>query len=373
MNKPKIVTDLQLLMCIATTVIGVGILAFPRITVKYTSTGAPMSTLLGFLLVFLVCVTLAYLGEKYPEKTLFEYSDLLLSKWLGGVLTLAVSIYFIELAALAAREFGEVVITSVLPRTPLEVTVFIMLVLAVISSRSDVAVFTRIITFFMPIVYFPALVIVMLTLKSATFTNIIPVANVFYQTTWAKMLRSSLTVAAVLQNFMIIGLLTPFMYQPKKARKSVSLGIGLAGVLYLILIFATLSVFGFEEINNLLWPTLELAKTAAFPTLFFERLDPIFIAVWVTAVFTAILSSYYIALQGLTHLLRFTNHKALTFLLFPFVFILAMQSSNEVNLYDVIEMVGLIGLPLTVGFPFLLFLIHLIKNFIQKKRGQSYE
>lgn len=369
MNKPKIITDLQLLMCIATTVIGVGILAFPRITVKYTATGAPMSTFFGFLLVFLASVTLAYLGDKYPKKSVFEYNDILLSKWLGGMITLAVSLYFIELAALAAREFGEVVITSVLPQTPLEVTVVIMLALAVISSRCDVAVFTRIITFFMPLVYFPALVIVFLTLKSASMTNILPVVSVFYETTWPKMLRSSLTVAAVLQNFLIIGLLTPFMYQPKKAMKSVSLGIGIAGVLYLILIFATLSVFGFEEIKNLLWPTLELAKTAAFPTLFFERLDPIFIAVWVTAVFTAILSSYYIALQGLTHLFRFTNHKVLTFILFPFVFILAMRSSNEFNLYDVIERIGLMGLPLTVGFPLLLFVIHQIKNLIQSKRG----
>jgi spore germination protein len=369
MNKPKIVTDLQLLMCIATTVIGVGILAFPRITVKYTATGAPMSTFLGFLLVFLTSVLLAYLGEKYPKKSLFEYSDFLLSKWLGGIITLAVSIYFIGRAALAAREFGEVVITSVLPRTPLEITVLIMLVLAVISSRSDVAVFTRIITFFMPLVYFPALVIVALTLKSASITNILPVVNVFYETTFTKMLRSGLTVAAVMQNFMIIGLLTPFMYQPKKAVKSVSFGIGLAGVLYLILIFATLSVFGFEEIENLLWPTLELAKTAAFPTLFLERLDPIFIAVWVTAVFTAILSSYYIALQGLTHLLRFTNHRVLTFILFPCVFTLAMQPSNELDLYDVIERIGLMGLPLTVGFPFLLFVIHQMKSLIQIKLG----
>jgi spore germination protein len=370
MKKPRIVTDLQLLMCIATTVIGVGILAIPRITVEYTATGASMSTFFGAIIALIAALILAYLGGEYPNQSFFEYSDHLISKWLGGLITLAISLYFMELAALAAREFGEVVITSVLPRTPLEVTVFIMLMLATISSRGDIAVFSRTITFFMPLVYFPALVIVALTLKSAKLTNIFPTINVFYETTWGQMILSSLTVCSVLQNFMIIGILTPYMYQPKKALKSVSIGMTLAGILYLIFIFATLSVFGFEEIKNLLWPTLELAKTAAFPTLFFERMDPIFIAVWVTAVFTAILSSYYITLQGLSHLLRIENHTVLTFLMFPIIFVLAMQPSSELNLYDVIKRVGIMGLPLTVGFPILLFAIHQIKK-IKTNRQRS--
>jgi spore germination protein len=368
MNKPKTITVMQFAMNLGTTIIGVGLLAFPRITAQHAGTGAPLATLLGVLLMLGCALMLSYLGHQYPNMTLFEYSDKLLGRWLGRIVTLALVLYFLELEAMAAREFGEVVVTSVLQRTPLEITILIMLVLAATAARNDVTVFSRILTFYMPFVYIPVLVLIALTLRSARLTNILPIISFGYQTNVSNYVYAILFVACLFQNYMITGLLTPYMYQTNKAWKGALIGVVAAGAVYLILDVATLAVFGTEEMKNLIWPTLELAKTAAIPLFFLERLDPVFLAVWVTAVFTAIFASYYFSIQGLVHLFNFQDHRAFTSLLVPVVFLAAMQPSNIVDVYRMVQWVGLSGLVLTVGIPALLFALHFGTGALKRKQ-----
>jgi spore germination protein len=378
MDKPKSVTFLQLAFSIGTTIIGVGILAFPRIAVDYVNTGAPFSALFAVLLMMCGGLALSYLGNQYPKYTLFEYSDRLIGKWLTRFFLVLIGIYFLELTALTAREFGEVVVTSVLQRTPISVTIFMMVIMAAIACRNDVAVFTRIQTLYMPLVYFPALVIVILSLKSGQVVNIKPVLAFFSGQSIGNVFKSTFVVAALFQNYLIVGLLIPFMYRPQRALKGLIIGMSTAGALYLILIYSTMSVFGIEEMKNLLWPTLELAKTAALPSFFLERLDPIFLAVWVTAVFTSIFAAYYIAVQAFSHLLMLNNHRPLSIIALPIIMIMAKQPSNIVVLYQIVAEVGMFGLLLTLGYPMLLLAVHWIKSGFRPKdasirRRHSYK
>jgi len=368
MIKPKSVTSLQLSMSIGTSIIGVGILAFPRITVSLVSTGAPFTTLMAVLIAVLGGLMLSYLGNQYPEQTIYEYGDELVGKWIGGIVLFLIGGYFLELSALASREFGEVVVTSVLPRTPIPVTIMVILILVSIASRNDIAKFVRILTFYMPIVYFPALIIVILSLKSARISNIVPILAIFHGVTFQNLALSTGIVTALFQNFMIAGIIIPFMYQPWRAWRSTSLGIVFAGALYLILIYSTLGVFGLEEMKNLLWPTLELAKTAALPAFFIERLDPVFLAVWVTAVFCAMFAAYYLSIHAFSHVFRFQDHRALTIMALPIALLLSRQPSNIVDLYIIVKNIGLAGLPLTLAYPFVLVVIHWMKNHNLKKQ-----
>nr|WP_284286688.1 GerAB/ArcD/ProY family transporter [Alicyclobacillus fastidiosus] len=361
---------MQLIMSIGTSIIGVGILSFPRITVEYVKTGAPFSAAAAVLLMMGGGFIVSYLGIQYRNKTIFEYADGLIGKWMSSLFLLLIGAYFLELTALASREFGEVVVTAVLQRTPITVTVFIMILLATISSRVDVAVFTRILTFYMPFVYFPAMVIVLLSLKSAKVSNLMPLVSLFHGQSFNSIYLSIMVVAALYTNFMIVGLIVPFMYRPHTAIRSTLVGIGIAGTLYIILMYATLSVFGVEEMRNLLWPTLELAKTAAVTTFFIERLDPVFIAVWVTAVFSAIFAAYYLSIQAFSHLFRLKTHRGLSILALPVIMALAIQPVNIVHLYRVVKQVGIIGVYLTLGYSLLLFVVHLIKAARGRRRHE---
>ncbi|CAM3924322.1 endospore germination permease [Cohnella lubricantis] len=362
MDKTRQITMIQIAAILVSTIIGVGVLPLPLFAVNALDSGAPLITLAAVLFGFISLLLLSLLGMRFPRQTIIQYSEQIIGKWPARAGSLLVIVFFAVLTSLTAREFGEVVVTSVLKNTPVEVTVIVMLLLATFSTRNDVTVFAYIHYFYFPLILFPALFIVALSLKNADALNLQPI--------WGNdpqgVIPGALTIAALFQGSFILTSVIPSMRRPQKALLASVVGMVIAGGLYVIIVAATVGVFGAEETKKLLWPTLELAKATSLPANVLERLDAAFLIVWVTAVFTTLLSSYFLTTQSLGLLFRLRDHKLFAFFLLPFVFVLAMLPQNIVQMYTIVRMVGRIGLILTLAYPALLLLVSILR----KKRGE---
>jgi spore germination protein len=357
-NNPRQITNIQAAAILTSTIIGVGVLPLPLFGVNAADTGAPLVTLLGAMLGFVGLWLIAVLGMRFPNKTIIQYSEEIIGKWSAAIGNLFIIIFFALLTALGSREFGEVFITSVLKKTPLEVIVIVMLLLATTASRNDMRTFSYIHLFYLPFVLAPGLLIVALSLKNADIINLQPIIG----NNPSGMLKGVLTIAALFQGSFILTLIIPFMRQPKKAMKASRWGMGVAAGFYLLIVVAAVAVFGAEEIKKLLWPTLELAKTTSLPANILERLDAAFLAVWVTAVFTTLLSSYYLTVQAITQMFRLRTHKMFCYFILPFITTLAMLPQNIIQMYNVIVIVGRIGLCITIIYPSLLLVVAVIRK-----------
>ncbi|MCM3768640.1 spore germination protein [Neobacillus niacini] len=357
MNTRKI-TTIQATAILISTIIGVGVLPLPLFAVQEGGTGAPLVTFLGLALGAIGLVILTQLGIRHPQKTIITYSEDIIGKWLGRFCSLFVILFFFILTGLTAREFGEVVVAGVLQETPLEITVIVMLLLACISCRNNINVFSYIHNFYLPIILAPVLIVVALSLKNANLLYLRPIIG----TNLPDMFIGTLTISALFQGSFIMTIIIPSMKNPNQAIKASLWGISISGGLYLLLVIATVSVFGTEEMKQILWPTLELARTTAVPGNVLQRLDVIFLAVWVTAVFTTLFSSYFFTIYSIKQLLHIQDHKMLSYFLFPFIFILAMLPQNIFQMYEFIKFVGRAGLLITILYPGLLLMIDFLKN-----------
>lgn len=364
MEYPKQITTIQAAAVLISTIIGVGVLPLPLFAVRAGDTGAPLVTFLGICLAFIGLWLLAKLGMRFPTKSIVQYSEDIMGKWIAWVGTVLIISFFAMLSSLAAREFGEVVITSVLKRTPLEVTVIVMLLLAALSARNDLTTFAYIHHFYLPLLVAPALLIVTLSLKNAEWIYLQPILG----NKPKGFGEGVLTIAALFQGAFVLTMVIPMMRRPENALKASIAGIGIAGGLYLSIVIAAVGVFGAEETKRLLWPTLELAKTTTLPANILERLDAAFLAVWVTAVFTTLFSSYYFTIHSIGRLLRLRDNKMLAMFILPFVFTMAMLPQSLLQLYEIIEIVGRIGLLITIVYPLILYLVALIRG----KREDAY-
>jgi spore germination protein len=363
MEYPKKITTIQTAIITASTIIGVGLLAVPRLTVESGNTGAPLITLLGTLLAYSAVLLICILGLRFPKKSIIQYSEEIIGKWLARFFTVLIICYFAALSSFTAREFGEVVVASVLPETPLEVTVIVMLALAALSTRNNIITFAYIHHFYFPLILAPAIIISVFSLKNANLLHLQP----FTGNQPTDMVVGLLTVAALFQGSFILTFVLPAMRETKKAIKASTWGIIISGGLYLIIVIANVAVFGSEEIKNLVWPTLELAKVTSLPGEVLERLDAAFLAVWVTAVFTTLFSTYFLTIYALKQLFRLLDHKILSFLILPFIFIIAMLPSNILEFYNIVGIFGPLGLLITLGYPGLL----LATAFLRKIKGKQ--
>ncbi|UFJ40872.1 endospore germination permease [Brevibacillus humidisoli] len=361
MEYPRRITLMQAIAILTSTIIGVGVLALPLIAVRAADTGAPLVTLLGVCLAFAGLWIITILGMRFPNQSIIRYSERIVGRWPARLGSVMIIIFFMLLTALTAREFGAVVVTAVLRQTPLEVTVIVMLLLAGLPTRNDMGTFASIHLFYLPFLLAPALVIVALSLKNANL--------LYLQPLWGNepsgMLTGVATVAALFQGAFIMSIVIPSMIEPRKAMKASIWGIMIAGGLYLVTVIATVAVFGPEEIKELLWPTLELARTTSLPANVLERLDIVFLFVWVTAVFTTLYSSYQLTVHAMSELFRLRDHKLFSLFLLPFIFIIALLPQNTLQLYQLIGTVGRFGLYITIVYPALLLLMAVVRG----KRG----
>ncbi|MBS4214343.1 GerAB/ArcD/ProY family transporter [Neobacillus rhizophilus] len=352
------ITTTQAAAILISTIIGVGVLPLPLFAVQAGGTGAPLVTFLGMVLGAIGLFILTFLGIRHPQKTIITYSEDIIGKWFGRFCSLFVILFFFILTGLAAREFGEVVVAGVLQETPLEVTVIVMLLLACISCRNNINVFSYIHSFYLPMILAPVLIVVALSLKNANLLYLRPIIG----TNLPHMFLGTLTISALFQGSFIVTMIIPSMKNPKKAIKASLWGISISGGLYLLLVIATVSVFGTEEMKQIFWPTLELARTTAVPGNVLQRLDVIFLAVWVTAVFTTLFSSYYFTIHSIKQLLNLPDQRMLSCFIFPFIFISAMLPQNLLQMYEFIKFVGRVGLLITIVYPGLLLTIDFFKN-----------
>jgi len=366
MKDERQITAIQSAAILVSTIIGVGVLALPLFAVRAGESGAPLVTVVSVLLAFVGLAVISLLGMRFPNKSITQYSEDIIGKWPGRIGSALIIAYFAVLSALTAREFGEVVITSVLTRTPLEVTVIVMLLLAALATRNSVTTFAYIHHFYFPLLLFPALLIVALSLKNAEGLNLQPMwGNV----SWVRpeMVEGILTITALFQGSFIMTTVIPAMRRPEKALTASAWAMLIAGGLYVTIVAATVGVFGSEEIKNLLWPTLELAKGTSLPANVLERLDAAFLAVWVTAVFTTLFSSYFFTIKEASKLFRLGDHKMFSFFLLPAVYVMAMLPRSILHMYEIIENFGRIGLIFTIAYPLMLWLIALVR----RKRGSQ--
>jgi spore germination protein len=206
------------------------------------------------------------------------------------------------------------------------------------------------------------LIIVVLSLKNANVINLLPIwGNEHHQVA-----LGILTMAAFFQGFFVMTIVIPAMRRPEKALIASAAGMFMAGGLYLLIVVATVAVFGSEEIKKLIWPTLELAKTTSLPGNLLERLDGAFLAVWVMAVFSTIYSTYYLTIHSINKLFRVGDQKRFAFFVFPFIFVIAMLPQNILQMYRILEIMSRWGLLITVVYPFILLVVALIRK---KKKG----
>lgn len=365
MNRQRSITWFQASAVVISSIIGGGVLDIPRTAAATADSGAPLITLAGIAIALLGIWLITVLGMRFPKENLFQYSQHILGKPVAYSVNLCMVLFFVILTALTVRQFGEVVVSAVLRKTPIEVTIIILLLLATVTTRRNIIRFSYIHMFYLPFILGPVLGIALISLQNAEVLNLQPIIGNHPK----DVIGGGLSITALFQSSLIITLIIPFMKKPEKALRSSMLGGTIAGLLYLIIVISTVATFGPQETIQLIWPTLEIARSTSIPGKIFERLDAIFIAVLVISVFTTIYATYYLASYAMRETFGLKDHGFLSSFLLPFLYLVAMIPQDIFQLYRMGEIVGKVGLSLTLCYPLLLWIITVIR----KIRGNPVE
>lgn len=369
-----VITSRQSTAIIASTLIGAGVLTLPRPASALVHQSAWISTLCGGVVAFFIMWIITKLGLRFPGKTFIEYTGDLLgikrSQNLGKIVALPILFFFILMwlfmMIFSVRLFGETIVDAVLPQTPLEVIIGTLLLTTFFYLVVEVEVIARFNELLLPIMLVPIGFITVLSFQNVQMSNLLPLFTFDLST----FLKSTVTQLFAYQGFSIMLLFMAYTQRENNVRASFG-GIAIPGITYALIVFSAVGVFGFEEIQHLTWPTLELVKSTDYSTFLLQRVESGFVAVWVAAVFTTVGNLLYAVCFSIAQLLPTTQEdkarKIIAICILPVVFWLALIPSSVYQVFNWMIYLGYIGLAAFV-IPIILFLLAVIRK---KGKGTS--
>lgn len=358
MSDRERISSFQAVAILTGTLIGVNTLLLPGIAAAAAGSGGWLAVLLGGLLSLVPLALITALGRRFPRQTIAQYSDRILGRYLGKLVTVIFVLYWLAATALLVRFFGAVLVTSLLFRTPLEITIVIMLLLAAYLVQFDVKVFGRVqeIIFFF---YLVTLLLLPLTLLARVQPLHLLPAVPFGA---AGLLRGVAASASAYLGLEVVGMFQPYYTEPKKALLLHSAGLVAVTVIYTALTALSIGVFSAENLTTMQWPTLELVKAANIPGLFFERSDVLFIAVWLSAVFTTVSAFYYSSIRALATVVGLRSQAKLALPLVPLLYYIAVLPRNTVELTHYIQTLTDVGSMLILAVPLFLLAVAVLRR-----------
>ncbi|MET3291506.1 UNVERIFIED_CONTAM: spore germination protein [Brevibacillus sp. OAP136] len=362
-----IMSPSQVMSMITSTTIGVGVLTLPRTVTQSAHQAGWISVLVGGLLSMAVLWTIVKVGQKYPHATrIHSGSNTLLANMLAMPSAITFVLFWILTTAGTARTFGEVVVTAVLVKTPLEVIVWSMLIAGFILVMYDIEVMVRVHETLLPILVIPLLVIAILAFQSAEFIRLMPLFSFDWKGLFIGVMASSFAY----QGYEHAGLyLEHINFRHKESRRAAILGLVYPMMTYVLIVIAGIASFGYEELQRLMWPTLELVKTTEVPGLILERLESAFLGVWVAAVFTTVGSGFFSSCYALKKLMNIRSHRYIAIGLLPVLYFLAMWPDNVHQLFQYLKWVALLGMILNLLTPVILWVL----GMVQQERAVSQQ
>lgn len=351
------ISSWQVVVILTSAINGTRILDLPRILVEDAGPDGWLSLLMGHLLAVGAAFLMIKLAQRFPRLTFVEYSQRILGPFLGALVCLGASLFWVLVTARIVRVFADVLKLFVFPRTPIELIIFLMLLLSLYVVRNGLEPMARMLEILFPIMVVTIGLVVLFAIPELDLSNLQPVLARGLGPVIRGGLRQSLEQRGI-ELFLVM---IPFMLAPQRARAVLLAGLGINYLLQALVFIVTIGVFGMHT-KDLLWPVGMLAKFLAIPGGILERLEITFMVIWVTVASASLIVNNYLVCTALARLAKFRKQYPLAFPLAPIIFFIALIPDNIVTTENILLLERLLGLIVAWIAPGLLLLIAWIRG-----------
>ncbi len=320
----------QVTLLIFAAILEIDSLTAPTRLAQLAGPDAWLTPIFALILLIPGTALIALLGQRFPREGIIEYSRSTLGRFAGFLVGLLYAGFWTLMAAKVLRQNADIVSSFLLFRTPQEVVMIIMLVMAVYLIRSGLAPITRLAILLFPLMLFPLALSGILSVKDFDYANLFPFLA---KGIWPVM-KGALLVAGAFQGLEILLILMPFVTDRHNTVKASIRAVLLVWLPLLFEVTAILAVLGPAETSRLVFPTVSLIKTVDIPGGFLDRLEPLFLTGWIMAAFTTVSINFYLACLALAKLFGIKEEKIIISPLAPVIFGLAMLPPNTVIAAD---------------------------------------
>lgn len=280
--------------------VGTSIILGPSQLATQAKQDAWISAILGTCIGLVLVGLYNKLGKLFPTMTLVEYSEVILGKWPGKIISILFLTLPFTLAALILRNIGDFLTTQLIPETPIQAIHITFMGIVVMGTRLGLEVLARSAQILFP--WFLALFIFLVVFASpdVEIQKILPIlperaAPVLY--------AAFPFVRFPFMELVILLMIFPFVSKPEQAGKAFLMGTFIGGMILVLLTALCLLVLGADFTGRQLYPSYTLAKTINIAD-FLQRIEAIVAGMWFITIFFKLAICFYASALGLGQILR---------------------------------------------------------------------
>ncbi|MED1949477.1 endospore germination permease [Brevibacillus centrosporus] len=361
MQEKQYITAAQMGMMIFPVMVATADLLVPATTARQAQQDMWMSPMIASLVGFLTVYLVFQLHKLFPDESIIQFSGKIVGTFLGKLCGLLILFDFLYCNGNIIRQYGEFIVGSFLLETPLLVVVSSIVFLCAITVRAGVEVLARTAQVFVPIVVVLYAALLLLMIPSMKIDNLFPMLEHGV----IPVLRGAYTPQGWFSEVILFSFVLPFRASEEKGMRTGMVTVGMGMLALTSINLSTLLVLG-EEVPYMTYPFYSAIQMISYAD-FFENIDSIVIATWVTGAFIKISIFYFALALGTAQWLRLEDYRPIVLplglLLVVFSFWVAPNLSQLAT-----NIKTIIGIQTTGYFTLIPLVLWIIAHLRKKKR-----
>lgn len=364
------IAPIEMGITIISVIIGVGILTLPRgLAEEVGTTDGWISIFISGLFVMIFVYLYTRLQRSFPEQDLIQYiGDGKIGKWLAKLFSIFYLLYWICALAYVARILSIVVKMYLLPSTPSEVIVALILLTTTYAVSKGIQGVIHLNLLFFPIVTITLFLLHAFNIGNLHLNYMLPMLSEGVKPIMTGLEQTFFSFLGIEVLFFL------FTYMKKSDIRAapVNISVAIVTLLYIMITVSAFSIFGLEKTKVITFPSIEVAKVIEAPGGIFERLESLMITIWIMTVFNTITVLQFLSVHILKKHLIQRNvgiwlSALTTFLIFMVAFI--PNSISEVFSFStIVAWLGVFLMMSTLACGYITFWWRKRKNNTQGRR-----
>jgi spore germination protein KB len=311
------ISNTQAAMLSITSLTIIGHLILLTVVIQQSRQDGWIAGIIGTILGLVGIISLVKLSQLFPGLTLIEILFNHFS-WLGKVIGVVYLIYFYVMVILAARLFAEAY-KRIMAETPMWALITVIILLTTFIVYLGLETLGRLNQIMLPVLVVFAIAVVFLTLgENKDYTNLLPILG----NGIAPVGIGSLSVMGWFGEFVIMGMILPYVQRPKKLVKTGTWAAIITLIFFLGPITGPIALFGPDEAAKMVFPTFSEVRYIEAGEVI-NRFDAIAILFWTVGLMIRISLFFYGLCLGTAQALRLTTYHPLVI---PFAWLIGTGS-----------------------------------------------
>lgn len=281
-------------------------------------------SVLGSVFLFMLVYVLM---KRFPGNDLVSIFDIVTGKVIGKIFALIFCGFFVYYSGINIREFVEMIKAYILPYTPPSSLIFLFMMIVLAYAYAGLEGIARMGYISFIFILVGLVIILALPFPFYNIDNLFPIGGYGFK---ASMQYGLLRTSAY-SEVIILGFIVNSIHGVKNFRKIGLISLLLSGIIIGTIILCNLLAFEYPQGSENLSALFQLSRIVYFSR-FFQRVETVFIFIWVMASIISVSITFYMAVSIFCKTFKIPKHRPylLPFAFFTFLITLLPESISEV-------------------------------------------